>query len=563
MNQSRERLPVLLSQLQGAYGMERLLQRDGAAAEYLDPSFVEAFLEVAAKVTDEVLEPFDRRADEQGARFEAGRVYSAPGHREAWATYVEGGWLGMQISEQYGGQGLPGILSVMAEDILDQGSVSFGMLAAATRFSTVVLEKFASQALCDEWIPQLAAGQWGATICISEPGAGSDVGRIRTRAKPLADDVYSIVGDKCWISFGDHDLSERIGHMLLARIEGAEPGVRGLSLFLVPNTWQGDDGSFQDNGVVVQRIEEKMGLHASPTCVLAYEDSKGYLIGEPGRGLPQLFHMIVNMRLQVGAQGVGLATRAYQAALSYAHERRQGGRPDQGPVPIIEHADVKLQLMTMSARIESLRALLYSAGVTADLANRTGDDAANQLLSWLLPIVKNGGAELAYGVSSDALMVFGGAGYTREWPVEQYVRDARILAIYEGTTAMQAQDVLRRQWLVDDGGFHAFVSAVQDDASRSSGAARDILDEVLSIMVEADAYLREHARESRAINALARSALYVATEASLAWMAARIVQSDNEELKRAGECALIVQRQKMKEALSSLTSGTAQALLAI
>ena len=296
------------------------------------------------------------------------------------------------------------------------------------------------------WLPKIAAGAWGATICVSEPQAGSDVGRIRTRATQRSDGTWRISGEKCWISYGDHDLTERIGHFLLARIDGAPLGTHGLSLFLVPDTLDGG----ARNGVTVARLEEKLGLHGSPTCVLNFEDAVGFPIGPAGRGLPTLFAMIVSMRLGVASQGAAVAQAAAGVAERYAAGRGQGGDPAGPPVRITNHAEVRRLLLTSRMRAEVARLLTLETAAAVD-AGDTGDPSAAARASLLLPLAKSLGAEAAFSNADAAIQVLGGAGYVKEWPVERMLRDARVFSIYEGTTAIQGLDLLQRRVLGRDG----------------------------------------------------------------------------------------------------------------
>lgn len=434
----------------------------------LDDGTIHEILSTAGTFAQEVIEPFGRASDAAGCRMEAGRVRTAPGHDAVWRAFVEGGWPTLNALVEFGGAGLPLALHSACEELFNRASPAFGMLATSSRCAARLLEDHADEVMKAEWLAPIIAGQWGATICISEADAGSDVARIRTMARPEGPDAeqggwWRVTGEKMWISFGDQDLTDRIGHMLLARTPDAPAGTRGLSLFLVPSTIDGEA-----NGVVVRRIEEKLGLHASPTCSMGFEDARAQLIGTLHRGLPQLFTMIVRMRISVGSQGAALANAASDLAWGYAAERRQGGKPDQPPVTIDHHRDVQRQLMGLAARAEVTRGLALMVSLLTDLADREEEAAAQAeaaaLLGWLLPITKNFAAEAAFTSASEAIQVLGGAGYTREWAAEQYLRDARILSIYEGTSGMQAQDLLHRRLLRDEtGAFDAFLRVARVD----------------------------------------------------------------------------------------------------
>jgi alkylation response protein AidB-like acyl-CoA dehydrogenase len=475
---------LIARQIEATPGLERLRGIDGGCAA-ATPETVLAVLAEAARFAATVLEPFGAVADRAGCTLTQGRVRTAPGHRAAWDAFVAGGWTTLDGDPAQGGQGLPLALAVAVQEVMDRACPAFNMLAVPQRSAARLIGAYGDAAMRTAWLPRLIEGAWAATICISEPEAGSDLSRIRTRAARDADGRWLITGEKCWISFGDHDLAPRIGHCVLARTQAADDR---LSLFLVPD-WL--DGA--RNGVVVRRVEEKLGLHASPTCALGFEGAVGALIGAEGRGLQQMFVMIANMRLATAAEGLGIAAGAADVALAYAQQRRQG-RIDGQPVAIAAHADVQRMLLGMAARVEVLRGLVLSAAVAADLARLEPDPAARvdqaALLQFLLPIVKTLGGEWGFEVASEAMQVLGGAGYTRDWPVEQMLRDARILSILEGTTGIQALDLMQRRVLRDDpAGYRVFMAAAR--ASRG-GAALELC---LDLLEEAVAWLTAHAAD--------------------------------------------------------------------
>ena len=500
-------------------GIDRLrrLRADGAS----EPDMLGEILGAAAKFSAEVLQPFDRQADRAGCRLENGRVLTANGHAETWQAFSELGWNGIESSQDYGGMGLPLVVHCACEELFNRGSLAFGMLATSSRCSVKLLQQYAPAAIRDEWLPRLVSGTWGATICISEPGAGSDVGRVRTMASPQPDGSWRIEGEKCWISYGDHDLTDRIGHVLLARTPGSRPGTAGLSLFLVPSTIAGNR-----NAITVRRLEEKLGLHASPTCALGFEGATGYLIGEPHRGLAQLFAMIGRMRISVGSQGAAIAAACTDLATAYAAERRQGGPPDMPPPPIDRHPDVRRMLLEMAARTEVTRGLVLATAIAADLAEQETADADKArwtaLLGWLLPVTKTFGAETAFEVSSAAIQVLGGAGYTREWPAEQHLRDARILSIYEGTSGMQALDLVERRLVGDRRkGLDAFFAIAAADSRNAGGTeAAAALDTMLGLLADASSQVESMEREDA--GAIAYHYLQLAGLAATAWIALRL-----------------------------------------
>lgn len=445
-------------------------------------------VEQAARFAEGVIDPLDAVLDRQGARLHDGRVVTADGHRATWRRFAEDGWLTLALPEAAGGQGLPLLLLTACEELFNRASPAFTMLPTPNRTAAAMLQGAADPVTRAAWVPRLAAGEWTATICISEPDAGSDVGRIRTRGIRGEDGIWRVTGEKCWISYGDHDLAARIGHCMLARSSDAV-GVRGLSLFLVPNTR--DDGAA--NGVHVRRIEEKLGLHGSPTCVMGFEDAEAVLIGEEGRGLQTLFHMMLLMRLSCAPQGVGVAEAALATALAYARDRKQGGDPAAPPVAITAHADVQRQLLRMAGRVEVGRGIALAAAVVMDLGERCADAEARAgwlaLAQFLLPIAKDSSARLGFDVASEAIQVLGGAGYTREWPVERRLRDARVFAVFEGTTGIQAIDLLhRRLWRERGEGIRRFVALAradlpEGDDGRPLTSVLDRLEEVAGILM--------------------------------------------------------------------------------
>ncbi|MEZ5752491.1 MAG: acyl-CoA dehydrogenase family protein [Paracoccaceae bacterium] len=427
-------------------------------------------------------------------------------YHTAFDTLAEGGWLGVEHPDESGGMGMP--LSVFAalNPLFERASPAFMMAIGGTRSAALLLAEWAAPEIRDDWVPALISGERCATICISEPGAGSDVGRIRTRAERDGDQ-WRVSGQKIWISFGDHDLRTRIGHCLLART-GTEPGTRGLSLFLVE----------RGPGVTCDRIEEKMGLHGSPTCSLQFDRAPARLIGAEGRGLSQLFTMIRHMRLTVACQGLGLALRCHDIAATHAQDRRQGGNPKEPPVPIIQHPDVRRQLLAMKSKIDLYRLAFLESATAADLSAQ--DPALARFNAWMLPLIKNFGAELGFDTAGKAILVLGGAGFTRDYPIEQALRDSRVFAIYEGTTGMQGQDFLLRQ-TVGDGG-----QALDLFLQRARAECADLPEQLAVIERFADFMALTLAEPDPArLAAMADGAMRAAWVAVQAWMSARIADT--------------------------------------
>ena len=509
----------MLAQLAAAPETERL--RALSSFAQADRETVAAIVMEAARFCADHLAPLNAPGDRMGCAVVDGRVRTPEGYPAAWKAYVDAGWPLLDHPVELGGQGLPLVLASVVQQIVDSSCAAFGMLPVLQRSAARLLATHGSEALKAEWLPALVSGEWAATICISEADAGSDASRIRTVAEPAADGSWRITGEKMWISFGDHDLTRRIGHCVLART------VAGPSLFLVPSELMGGDGGSLRNAIHVRRIEEKLGLHGSPTCALGFENATGWLIGTEGRGLQQMFVMITNMRLSAGVQGLGLASAANDVARTYAAERRQGG-PLTGPaVPIDTHADVQRMLLDMRAAIETVRGLAVAIAVHADLATHETDEASRAgsagLVSWLLPIFKTLGGECGFEVASTAIQVLGGAGYTREWPVEQLLRDARIATIYEGTSGVQALDLVhRRLWQGNGSGLQAFLTVARRDVEAAPADVAAPAMTCLDLLEDAAEKLKRMQVRPRDGEAGASAFLHLAGVAATAWIAARL-----------------------------------------
>lgn len=534
-------------------GSSQYWSRLRALAPDLDEELVQMVVGAAADFAENRLAPLNAIGDREGCRIDAGRVLVPEAYHAVWNEMAEGGWIGIDAPEASGGQGLPLAVQAGAEMLFDRAAMAFCMLPGSTRCAVFVLDEYADEAVKAEWASELCAGTRSATICISEADAGSDLGRMRTRATKDSEGRWRVSGQKCWISFGGHDLTSQVGHMVLARSTDA-PGTRGVSLFLVP---AGSDEA-KSNGVRVERIEEKLGLHGSPTCVLNFENAEAHLIGEEGRGLPQLFTMIERMRLLTAGQGAGVAMAAYDAAVHYAQERKQGGPADSAPVSIDQHADVQRQLAEMGGRAMCAQALVLELAMVLDLAHRETDDSARSdaaaLAAFLLPIAKNFGGETGFEVASRAIQVFGGAGYTQEWPVEQYLRDTRILTIFEGTTGMQALDLLhRRHWKDDGRGVSLLARAVRADIERATDA--QAAETVEGVLAEFETLAAEllHAKGDGNAEYGAEPFLRAAWAVVSAWMGLRIAGLGHADPRVAASGRL-----RIEDAAIELTAAVAQ-----
>lgn len=430
----------------------------------LSADLVSAIVEEAGKFAGEVFAPLNRVGDEQGAQWNDGEVTLPPGFKEAYARYVEAGWGSMAANPAHGGQGLPFALSLAVQESLTSANLAFSLCPMLTLGAIEALEAHGSDEQKQTYLSKIISGQWAATMNLTEPQAGSDVGALKTRAEPQPDGTWRIKGQKIFITFGEHDLAENIIHLVLARTPGAPAGTRGISLFIVPKFLVNPDGSLgARNDLRCVSIEHKLGIHASPTCVMSYGDNDGcvgYLIGEEGAGMRAMFTMMNHARINVGLQGVSIAERAYQGALAYAKERVQSaklGAPTREPVRIIEHADVRRMLLTMKARTEAVRALAYWNAAAVDKGIHEPDEAARKaakgLADLLTPLTKSYATDTGVEVASLAIQVFGGMGFIEETGAAQHLRDARITPIYEGTNGIQALDLVGRK-LPMDGGEH-------------------------------------------------------------------------------------------------------------
>ncbi|MDN6876740.1 acyl-CoA dehydrogenase family protein, partial [Pseudomonas citronellolis] len=439
-----------------------LWRRLPALAERVDADTAEAILEEAAKITGGLLAPLNRSGDEQGAQWKDGAVSTPAGFREAYATYAEGGWVGLAGNPDFGGLGMPKMLSVQFEEMVYAANASFALYSTLSAGACLALDAHASEALKQKYLPAMYEGRWAGSMCLTEPHAGTDLGLIRTRAEPQADGSYKISGTKIFITGGEQDLTENIIHLVLAKLPDAPAGSRGISLFLVPKVLVGDDGSLgARNPVSCGSIEHKMGIKASATCVMNFDGATGWLVGEPNKGLAAMFTMMNYERLSIGIQGIGCAEMSYQAAVGYARERIQSRAPT-GPVakdkaadPIIVHPDVRRMLLTMKALTEGGRAFATYLGQQLDIA-KYGDDAeerarAEGLVALLTPVAKAFFTDTGLESCVHGQQVFGGHGYIREWGQEQLVRDVRIAQIYEGTNGIQALDLVGRKVLANGG----------------------------------------------------------------------------------------------------------------
>ncbi|MBA6336877.1 MULTISPECIES: acyl-CoA dehydrogenase C-terminal domain-containing protein [unclassified Colwellia] len=441
--------------LYDVFSMEAMWQSMPTLSEHVDRETAQAILQECAKIAEQEIAPLSRQGDEIGVSFNEGKVTTAPGYKEAFKTYADGGWTGLGGEPDFGGMGMPKVITALHEEMLCSADIAFSLYPGLTAGAGLSIAKHATDELKERYLTRLYAGDWMATMCLTEPHSGTDLGLIYTKAVPEDDGSFAISGTKIFITAGEHDITENIVHLVLAKLPGAPAGPRGISLFLVPKYQVNDDESLGDfNNVSCGSIEHKMGIHASATCVMNFDSSKGYLVGEENKGLACMFTMMNFERIGVGIQGIGAAERSYQNALEYAKERLQGRSlsgakyPEKAADPIIVHGDVRRMLLNMKALTEGSRALSTYISMTLDMATygegelKTKGESLSALMT---PLAKAFFTDLGLDNTVAGQQVLGGHGYIREWGQEQLVRDVRIAQIYEGTNGIQAMDLLARK----------------------------------------------------------------------------------------------------------------------
>ncbi|TFZ23938.1 acyl-CoA dehydrogenase [Stutzerimonas stutzeri] len=492
--------------LNEVFDAPKLWQALPALAEVVDAETADAILEEAGKITANSIAPLNRSGDEEGCRWDGGAVSTPAGYREAYQLYAEGGWVGVGGDPAFGGMGMPKVISAQVEEMMNSASLAFGLYPMLTSGACLSIYAHASEELKQKYLPNMYAGVWSGSMCLTEPHAGTDLGIIRTKAEPQADGSYKVSGTKIFITGGEHDLTDNIIHLVLAKLPDAPAGSRGISLFLVPKVLVNDDGSLGErNSLSCGSIEHKMGIQASATCVMNFDGATGWMVGEPNKGLAAMFTMMNYERLGVGIQGLATGERSYQSAIEYARERIQSRAPtgpmaqDKAADPIIVHPDVRRMLLTMKALNEGGRAFSSYVALQLDIAKFSDDEAARQRaeaqVALLTPVAKAFLTDMGLETTVHGQQVFGGHGFIREWGQEQLVRDCRITQIYEGTNGIQALDLVGRK-IVGSGGtmYQAFVDEIRAFVASAGAdlrefteplkAALDNLDELTAWVID-------------------------------------------------------------------------------
>lgn len=512
---------------------------------HVDAATAEAILEEMAKFAQNVTLPLNRTGDEEGATYNNGTVTTPAGFKDAFQQYAEGGWIGLGADTEWGGQEMPKMLTVLADEMLFATNPSFMLYPLLSVGAGMALNSYASQEQKETYLPKIYSGEWSGTMCLTEPHAGTDLGIIKTKAEPNADGTYNITGTKIFITGGDHDLAENIIHLVLAKTPDAPAGSRGISLFIVPKFIVNADGSLGErNPVGPGSIEHKMGIKASATCVMNFDAAKGYLVGKENEGLAAMFVMMNYERLSMGIQGLGASEYAYQNAAQYATDRLQGRSATGAKTPqkpadsILVHGDVRRMLLNVRANNEASRAFAVYVGQQLDITKFSTDaeavKKANDRVALLTPIAKAYLTDTAFQATLDAQMCFGGHGYIREWGMEQCIRDLRISQIYEGTNGVQSNDLIGRKTIKSNGAFIAeYIQEIRDEVNQLGSELNFIKDATLDAATEVETithYILDRAKEdAEYANGVAVDYLHAVGLLSFSYMFAKIAAAANDK----------------------------------
>ncbi|OUY08095.1 acyl-CoA dehydrogenase C-terminal domain-containing protein [Acinetobacter populi] len=512
---------------------------------HIDIATADAILEEMSKFAKNVILDLNRNADEEGAHFNQGTVTTPKGFKEAFAQYAEGGWIGLGADEEWGGQNMPKMLTVLADEMIFATNPAFMLYPLLTVGAGMALNNCASQQQKETYLPKMYTGEWSGTMCLTEPHSGTDLGIIKTKAEPNTDGSYNITGTKIFITSGEHDLSQNIIHLVLAKTPDAPAGSRGISLFIVPKFLVNEDGSLGErNPVSAGSIEHKMGIKGSATCVMNFDAAKGFLVGKENEGLAAMFVMMNYERLSMGIQGIGASEFAYQNAAQYATDRLQGRSvtgaqsPEKPADSILVHADVRRMLLNVRTNNEASRAFAVYVGQQLDITkfstNAEAVKKANDRVALLTPIAKAFLTDMAFQSTLDAQMCFGGHGYIREWGMEQCIRDLRISQIYEGTNGVQAQDLIGRKTIKNNGQFIAeYIAEIRDFSHTLDTDLNLLKDKTLAACNEVEGvtqYIIEQAKvEANFSNAVAVDYLHAVGLLSFSYMFAKIANAAKDQ----------------------------------
>ncbi len=476
----------------------------------INSELVKDILVQAAKINQEIVHPLAKIGDDTPCLYENGIVRSPPGYKEAYKKFIADGWTSLSCDPKYGGQGMPKTVSTFFEEMLSSASLSFKLYSELSIGAYNCILHHANKSIKDKFLPKIVEGRWSGTMCLTESQCGTDLGLIKTKAENNNDGTFNITGQKIFITSGDHDLTENIIHLVLAKIPGGPEGTKGISLFLVPKFKVNDDGSIGSrNGVNTLSIETKMGIKGSPTCVLNFDGAKGYLIGKENKGLSSMFTMMNLERIIVGIQGLGISETAYQNSLAYANERKQGKsneNKDNRTDLIIKHADIRRSLMNMKSIIEGQRSLAFWLSQQVDVSLNHNDEKirreADEMVSLMTPVVKSFFSDMGMEITNEAIQIFGGYGYTRDQGIEQLYRDNRITPIYEGTNSVQAIDLVFRK-VLNNKILDKFIDLVKkeidtiDNGNIELNEFRNILEKKLKILQEFAKWLEEKIKKKK------------------------------------------------------------------